>query len=272
MLDYLRWNIGRRILATDYALPLAGHARLIVSGRQNYATLVYTSRLWDFPEQMFVLHALRPTDLFADVGSNVGGYTVLASAVAGARSVAFEPVPATFAELQRNIRLNAIEHLAVPHRIALGSESGVIRMTDWRGGMNHVVGAEETTGTVEVQMTTLDELLGDEPCHVIKMDAEGFEMSILNGAARTMANPALRGVIMELNSSGGRYGILDQDVHAEMTRHGFAPYNYDPMTRQLSPLQTYNRDGINTLYIRDIETASRHVRESVAYEVAGRLI
>ena len=97
LLDYLRWNFGHRIMGAEYVLPLVGDARLILSNRQNFATLVYTCGLWDFSEQAFLLHLLRPGDTFIDVGSNVGGYTVLASAVAGARSIAFEPVPETYA-------------------------------------------------------------------------------------------------------------------------------------------------------------------------------
>ena len=89
LLDYLRWNFGHRIMDTEYVLPLIEGARLILSDRQNFAILVYTCGLWDFAEQAFLLHLLRPDDTFIDVGSNVGGYTVLASAVAGARSVAF---------------------------------------------------------------------------------------------------------------------------------------------------------------------------------------
>ncbi len=48
--------------------------------------------LHEFDDMAFFLHLLRPEDMFADVGSNIGSYTILASGVVGAKSVAFEPV------------------------------------------------------------------------------------------------------------------------------------------------------------------------------------
>lgn len=42
VLDYLRWNLAHRLIDVEYVLPLVDGARLIVSKRQNYATLVYT--------------------------------------------------------------------------------------------------------------------------------------------------------------------------------------------------------------------------------------
>lgn len=40
-----------------------------------------------------VLHLLRPTDLFIDVGANIGSYTILAGAAVGAKYLSYEPIP-----------------------------------------------------------------------------------------------------------------------------------------------------------------------------------
>ncbi len=265
MLDYLRWNLGHRAMGVEYVLPLIGDARLIVSDRQNYATLVYTCGLWDFPEQAFLLHLLRPDDFFVDVGSNVGGYMVLASAVAGTRSIAFEPVPDTYAELLRNLRLNGIETLVQAHCCALGEVAGAIRMTSGHGGLNHVVadgvapGAVKAADTVEVAAARLDTVLAGTARRLIKMDAEGFELNILRGAPETLACPSLQALIVELNGFGGRYGISDDDVHREIAGFGLGPHGYDARTRALTPLDGYNRDGLNTLYMRDQAAVAERV-------------
>jgi hypothetical protein len=52
--------------------------------------------VFEFEEMVFVLHALRPSSLFVDVGANVGFYTVLAGGGVGASCLSLEPVPATF--------------------------------------------------------------------------------------------------------------------------------------------------------------------------------
>ncbi|MCS5694239.1 hypothetical protein NZK33_20015 [Cyanobium sp. FGCU-6] len=53
----------------------------------------------------FVLHALRPGDVFLDVGANVGIY----------------PIAATFERLLRNLRLNDLLSCVDPHRVAVGA-------------------------------------------------------------------------------------------------------------------------------------------------------
>ena len=270
--DYFRWNIGKRLLGADYILPLADEVKIILSDRQNYATLAYTCRLWDFEEMMFMLHFLRPGDRFADIGANVGAYTVLASAVAGAHSVAFEPVPFTHDELVRNIRLNNIEHLADAHRICLGSEKGTVRMTADRGGLNHVATEGDTGTFVDTEVMCLDEVLAGTSCQFIKMDAEGYEAEILKGARATMENSALSGLIVELNDSGLRYGHTNEAVHDTLTGFGFAPYRYDPRQRTLAPERGFNASALNTLYLRNLADITSRVASARSIVVRDEAI
>ena len=58
----------------------------------------------DFEDMSFLVHYLRQDDVFVDVGANIGAYTVLA----GARTYAFEPIPAALHSLRDNLALNQI--------------------------------------------------------------------------------------------------------------------------------------------------------------------
>jgi FkbM family methyltransferase len=267
--DYFRWNIGQRIMRCEHVLPLIGGARIIVSERQNYATLTYVNRLWDFADMMFLLHFLRPGDVFADLGSNVGGYTILAARAVGCHAVAFEPVPVTFAELETNIRLNDAQVLVDAHNCGLGAEPATLRMTAALGGMNHMATQGYTGQTVEVPVQRLDDALAGRAVNLIKMDAEGYERNILTGGQATLANPALHGIIVELNNSGLRYGFSDADVHAEICRFGFSPFSYDATSRVLTPLSTYNKVDFNTLYIRPSEFLTERLKSARKFEFRG---
>ena len=267
--DYLRWNTGSRLLNSEYVLPLIDGVRLIVSARQNYATLTYVNRLWDFPDMMFLLHFLRPGDVFADLGSNVGGYTMLAARAVGCEAIAFEPVPETFAELQANVRLNDVAALVDARNCGLGAEPGVLRMTAALGGMNHMAGKGFAGPTVDVSVVRLDDALQGRAVNLIKMDAEGYERNILAGGQETLANPALHGIIVELNKSGMRYGFSDDDVHAEICRFGFKPYAYDAQTRKLQRLDTYNTVDFNTLYIRPSDFMAGRIATSRTFDFKG---
>lgn len=249
--DYLRWNFGYRALPDcAHVLPLIGDARIILSGQQNYATLAYVNRLWDFADMAFLLHFLRPQDRFGDLGANVGGYTILAARCVGAQVLAAEPVPQSFAGLGDNIRLNDIASHVDAHQVALGAEAGTVRMTAQLGGMNHVATSNFRGATVEVPIVPLDALPASRGLNLIKLDAEGYELNIIQGGRTIFGDPGLHGIIVELNASGGRYGNSDDAVDAALRGFGFLPHSYDPTLRRLAPLPAYNRVDFNTIYVR----------------------
>jgi FkbM family methyltransferase len=272
VVDYFRWNLGLRLLDRECILPLAGDAKIILSSRQNYATLAYTCGLWDFEEMMFLLHVLRPSDSFVDVGANVGGYSLLASAVAGAKSLAFEPIPFTHEELIRNIRLNDIGHLVDARRVCLGASGGTVRMTADRGGLNHVMTTRDTGAYVDTEVVRLDDVLDGGSCHFMKMDAEGYEAEIISGATATLKNPALLGLVVELNDSGLRYGHTNEAVHASLTGFGFSPYHYDARRKILNPRAGFRSNSLNVLYVRDVDTILQRIGSAPAISVQGQLI
>ena len=92
----LRWQVGSRLLPLGSTLPYVGDTRLFVTRGMTGATGNWYCGLHEVDEMGFVLHALRPGDLFVDVGANIGSYTVLAAGAVGADAIAVEPVPTTF--------------------------------------------------------------------------------------------------------------------------------------------------------------------------------
>jgi FkbM family methyltransferase len=170
----------------------------------------------------------RPGDVLYDVGANVGAYSLLAYRHAGgdARVFAFEPVYSTYAALARNVVLNTAEGGVVPMNVALADTTGLVPMSfsSVRGGAAmHTFG--ERTGDAEtwqpVVAFRLDDLIEQfelpAPTH-LKLDVDGAELSMLRGAPRTLDDPALRTVLVEVTETEA----MAADVLAELDRHGFA--------------------------------------------------
>lgn len=87
-----------------------------------------------------------------------------------------------------------------------------------------------------------------------------------------LANPALRGLILELNGSGERYGHSDAAVFSAIAAAptaDFAPYRYEPFSRRLEPLQGPNRDGGKTLFLRDLLFVQGRVKGAAPVDVRG---
>ena len=169
----------------------------------------------------------------------------------GAQVLAIEPVPSTFKALSRNIALNEFETKIEAMNIGLGSESGCLRFSADQDTVNHVFAEGEPAGQiVEVPSRTLDDVLAGREPMIIKIDVEGFETEVIEGAKNTLRSPKLRAVIMELNGSGKRYGFDEEVLHQRVLSFGFEAFVYDPEERVCSSLETTTNKIGNILYKR----------------------
>jgi FkbM family methyltransferase len=269
---WLRWQIGSRALGHAAAIPFVDQTRLLVKSGMTGATGNVYCGLHEFEDMAFVLHLLRPGDLFVDVGANIGSYSVLAAA-AGAAVISFEPVPSTFEWLLDNIHLNRLQSQVDARNQAVGASSAVVRMIADRDTTNQVLraGASYPGASVDVQQVSLDDVLPHVP-KLIKVDVEGFEANVIEGGKRLLADPSLQAVLMELNGSGEQFGSGDDDLLRSMNSFGFTPCTYEPLKRRLAVLIGKSRTSGNTLFVRSPENAQALVAASRTFGVQGCLV
>ncbi len=266
---FFKWNITSRLMPYPIIYPLTPNSKIVVGRKLTGALINLYCGLVEFEDMFFALHFLRKGDLFVDIGANVGSFTLLASAEIGAKTIAAEPLPATFLHLVQNVKLNDIESLVEAHNIGLGSQTGVLKFTQSLDTINHVARAGDT-GTVDVPVDTLDNLLRGKDPILLKIDVEGFETEVVRGASATLQNPSVQAVIIELNGLGSQYGYDESEVHAQLLNFGFASYAYDPVSRQLSPA---GLKGVhNTLYVRNFDLVQERLRAAPSVEVLGKNI
>lgn len=135
-----------------------------------------------------------------DVGANIGQTAAeLCAAFRGCQIVSFEPVPATFAALKTNTA-------AYPNvrcvQAALGDAEGEAVMTaDPLSLLNTLnTSGRPDAHTISVPVTTLDAYCasaGIDRLDLLKIDTEGYEMSVLRGARRLLESGAIRLVLAE---------------------------------------------------------------------------
>jgi FkbM family methyltransferase len=269
---FIRWQIGSRLLPGAVAVPFVHGTRLLTKPGMTGATGNIYCGLHEFEDMGLVLHALRPGDLFVDVGANIGSYTVLAAGVCGASVIAIEPIPSTYGHLLDNIHLNNLESLVTAKNIGLGASPGGLRFSDALDTVNHVLSTEEnkTIIGISVSVDTLDAVLQGLSPSIIKIDVEGYETEIIKGAQNTLRSDGLFAVLMELNGSGNRYGFDETKLHTEMIDRGFTPCTYAPFARVLTPLKTKNVESGNTLYVRDIPSLTVRLKSAPQRTIHGK--
>jgi FkbM family methyltransferase len=142
----------------------------------------------------------QSAQIVLDIGANTGFYTLLAcTANPNARVIAFEPVPRVYEKLMEHIRINHFDDRCEAHRMAVSNFVGTAQMhvpfgdlptsaslnTDGFRGFSGIL--------VEVPVTTVDAVMGDQPVDLAKIDVEGFEPQVLEGMRMTLRRfrPAL---------------------------------------------------------------------------------
>lgn len=270
---YVRWQVGSRLLHGAAVMPFVDDSTLVVSTGMSGATMFLYTGLSDFADCSLLLHLLQPGDLFIDIGSNVGAYTVLASAVRGAQSVAIEPLPSTYSRLLMNVSANRIEPLVEALNIGLSRTSGSLRFTADADTANHVVTEADWKGpTVEVPVRRLDDVLAGRHPTLIKIDVEGWEGEVIASGEQVLAQPSLLGLIVEMDGTRETFNASEQVVHDTVLRHGFLPYEYDPFTRKLARLPSKNLGHNNTLYLRNVPEIEARVAVAKPFTIHGRSI
>jgi len=150
------------------------------------------------PELRKIFRAVLPVGGVAiDIGANVGWHTLLMARLVGngGTVLAVEPNPSVRRDLETNLKLNRFGHVAViPYALADSEklvESFGPDANDARSGNGHVVSASSTDrrAIIQVETRSLDTIVTTaaiDRVDLIKIDVEGFEWPVLQGARLTI--------------------------------------------------------------------------------------
>jgi len=224
-----------RTLMKTVVTSLPANMRYFVKNRYYYTRLQE-----GILEQEFdvVKHLVKPGQQVADVGANVGVYTVyLAGLVGEAGHVhAIEPIPETFGVLQYVVRKQKWPHITL-YNCAISDTAGSVRMVvpNSEDGtpnyyMAHLTSAaaqeDKSQLVVEVQALSLDLLLVEPIISFIKCDVEGHELACIRGAQAIIrrSRPAW---FIEVSGDPDQTGSNAQRVLDTMSAAGYGCYWYD---------------------------------------------
>lgn len=173
---------------------------------------------------------VRPGDHVLDIGANIGVVTMQLSRLVGDGGVvhSFEPNPTANRLLAQSIERNGATNVQL-HRFALGEREGSL---DLFFPMNYLGMAtlKETRhrkgwSKVNVPVKTLSETA--EALHFghirfLKMDVEGFELGVLQGAERWIRTDPPDAIVFETNEGHG--DGEPNPVAAFLGEHGYRLY------------------------------------------------
>lgn len=177
----------------------------------------------------------RPLGTVLDVGANVGQTTVaIKQRFPDATVHAFEPVPATYEHLQRTCG-----HLrgVTTHPLALSNRVGESWMTAVPDSLlNHLVDADARTDGAALERVPIDtidhfcESRGLDRIDLLKVDAEGADLKVLEGGSRMFRDRRVRFLLVETGFEAADTSHVNLPLllqHAsEVSLRPYAVYDY----------------------------------------------
>ena len=216
----------------DVVLPWGLPLR--IRPREQIGAAIARRGLFDLTVSETLYRLTDPGDLALDIGANIGHMTSILALRVGpsGKVIAFEPHPQVYEDLELNtaqwscphVGPIALERLALSDRGGTGSLGMKAAFVRNMGSAAIFADADpRMVSSEQVDLERLDHLV-TEPAGVMKVDVEGHELAVLQGATGLLARSAIRDVVFEefdrpptpvtqlLEGFGYRVFSLDQGV------------------------------------------------------------
>lgn len=196
-----------------------------------------------------IKHFLKPSDVFIDVGANIGLMSIFAAIIVGdsGRVIAFEANPETKKILDYNIGLNHIINIE-SSGLALGSNKSTGKIyTNWhinRGGAS-IIKPKQDSPFYEIEITRFDEYpYPPQEIKLVKIDIEGYELEALKGFGNILSQKNAPILILECSEKKGEGSSSKDEV-----------YNY---VKSINSYKIYRLIGGSGRKSRMIEVKDKH--------------
>ena len=131
-----------------------------------------------------------------DIGAHIGLYAVFFAKKFNAQVYSFEPSPATQKILKNVIEINSCQKLITPSKLAISDKPGKAKffinndlaISVSNSLIDYNIGdGVSRDGSYEVELVSIDDFVHEHALKVdvLKIDAEGVELQVLKGAAKT---------------------------------------------------------------------------------------
>lgn len=238
-----QWNRARE-KGGYMDVKVEGRAWLRLHTDSTLGSLIYCYG-FEENERTFLWHYLRPGDVFVDVGANIGLFSVIAAKRVGegGRVYAFEPVALPRQRLEENIRLNQFHNVSI-QPFALSDQAGWLEMsipTDghdaWSSLAAPIAGAGIQMDRIEaVTWDDFADRIGLAKPRMMKIDVEGWENRVLDGASATLSAPDAPLLQVEFTDAAAQSaGSSCAALYQHLMNLGYTVCRYDKARNQLVP-------------------------------------
>lgn len=206
---------------------------MLVRADESVGRNIYFWGRYEQEDSEYFIRSVQKSDVCIDIGANVGFYTLaLARQAANGTVHAFEPVPLNRDLLSVNILTNGFSNVTINQLVVGDREEDTELYVADDGAFSSLVDTERRPikDKIQARMITLDhycETQGLERVDVLKIDVEGAEEKVINGAKTVLSNgksqPRL--IMLELNEPMlCKFGSSRRRILTLMSDNGYNPF------------------------------------------------
>jgi len=224
------WQVHKRLGRGPRDVDFFGWTLRCHPDSNSASNVIYFTEDYDVDEMGFMRAYLRPGDGFADVGANIGTYSLLARRLVGTDGavVAFEPDPVAASRFRENLELNDITNVEL-HEAAVADAPGTAEfLVDYDVSNRIRSDSDGAVPTRTVQLGSRDSVLGEREMVLGKLDVEGHETAAMSGATGRLrrADPPVWQIEI-FDHQLARAGTTRGDLIALLAEHGFDLATFD---------------------------------------------
>jgi len=183
-----------------------------------------------YPRELQIVkrfQALFPerTNTFVDVGGHIGTVSLPYSRLFQ-HVIAYEPNPTSYQFFLENIALNKIQNVQVKH-MGVSNKRSTCKVVSHPGGNSGCFYTKESDGEHSVPLIPLDEESFPAPIDFLKIDTEGSELLVLQGAKQCIErwHPLIQ---VETNHCSSTYfGYDSKEIHTFLGNLGYIVLDTD---------------------------------------------
>ncbi len=231
----LVWHLHWAVSEKPLVVPFAGNLKIGLPQSGSGAAIYYQG--FSEPDTADLIRRfLRPGMVMVDIGAHLGEYTLLAAQAVGERGQvhAFEPQPKLMAAVRHNISLNGLTNVTV-NQSAVSDRTDPLEFEILREPSMSSIRKRETlergTQLMQVPSTTLDGYWQQSlPIDLIKVDVEGAEKFVLEGAQSLMASSTAPTWVFEYAPRAyADFNYKPQELLSLLTQQGYHIWEYQGM-------------------------------------------
>lgn len=218
----------------------------------------------DWEEFNIISRYTKPNDHVADIGANMGFYSIWMSKFVSASGKihSFEPDENNYSRLKKNIVVNNLQNIILPNNMAVSDLVGKLNFTTGLDGENHIAqqSLQETTQVDSLRLDTYAKQHQISHFTYVKIDVEGFECNVLKGAHQLLTNKQIQVIQLEINKTIKNSGASIDELLELLRKYSYVICKYDVETNSLIPIE-YSEGRENYFAVYDLLLANQKLQK-----------